>query len=101
MRGVLLLRNPIDAAIAFRNYLSGGHTGMAEADQFTGPGWDEFVRKTCFYWVDHATKQELKRIIPQFYSAPIDSDRLKCAVDHKNRTDRKRLQRTRSMKFQF
>jgi hypothetical protein len=115
-RGVLLLRNPIDAIISYRNYLSGGHKGMAGADRFAGSEWDAFVRTTCFSWTDHATRwidgikngtvifyenliheteAELKRIIPQFYSAPIDPDRLKCAIDHKNRIDRKRLQRTR------
>jgi hypothetical protein len=119
-RGILLLRNPIDAVIAFRNYLSAGQTGMAEADRFTGSDWDEYVRLTCFSWADHATRwidgirngtvvyyenliheteAELRRIIPHFYSAPIDPNRLKCAIDHKSRTDRKRLQRTRSTKF--
>ena len=115
-RGVLLLRNPIDAAIAFRNYLSAGQTGTADADRFTGSDWDEYVRLTCFTWADHATRwidgikhgtvvfyenllheteAELKRIIPHFYSGTMDPDRLKCAVHHKNRTDRRRLQRTR------
>lgn len=37
-RAVLLLRNPYEALLSYRNFLYGGHTGFAPYDRFTGPG---------------------------------------------------------------
>ena len=110
------MRNPIDAAIAHRNYEFGGQTGMAREDRFSGPEWNEYVQAASLSWADHAirwidgiengtiifyenlvheTEAELKRIIPFFYSEPVDPVRLKCTIAHKDRIDRKRLQRTK------
>lgn len=37
-RGILLLRNPYEALLSYRNFLYGGHTGFAPHSQFKGPG---------------------------------------------------------------
>jgi hypothetical protein len=37
-KGILLLRNPYDALLSYRNFLYGGHTGFAPYASFRGPG---------------------------------------------------------------
>jgi len=37
-RGILLLRNPYEALLSYRNFLYGGHTGFAPHSRFKGPG---------------------------------------------------------------
>jgi len=37
-RGILLLRNPYEALLSYRNFLYGGHTGFAPYSRFKGPG---------------------------------------------------------------
>ena len=35
-RGILLIRNPYHALVAYRNYKYGGHTGYAPVEKFKG-----------------------------------------------------------------
>ena len=37
-RAILLIRNPYEAIISYRNFLYGGHTGFAPYARFHGPG---------------------------------------------------------------
>ena len=118
-RGILLLRNPIDALFSFRHYL------MAERNQlgavspvfFKGPAWNNYVNYVTYAWADHAirwiqniqngtvifyekllledTEAELNRLLSaiNFIDPPGDPDRMRCTLKHKNRTDRKRLKK--------
>ena len=113
---VVLLRNPIDAAIAFRNYVGSGNnkTGIADYSWFHGAEWQAYLEFAAYAWADHAvrwidgmrhgvvafyenllhdTEAELKRILRKFYPVPIDEARLKCVVKLKNVTPHKRYLR--------
>ncbi|XP_059350776.1 sialate:O-sulfotransferase 1-like [Daphnia carinata] len=121
-RGVLLLRNPVDAMFAFAHYLasSKNHTGVVSEKDFSGPEWEEYVDYAANTWADHAvgwietiqdgtvlfyerllledTAAELKRLLEVIHFSdphhpPVDLERLRCALRHKNRVDRKRLKK--------
>ncbi|ROT61406.1 WSC domain-containing protein 1 [Penaeus vannamei] len=53
-RGLLLVRNPFDTLIAYRNFLSAGHLGVAGPTAFRGPAWDRFVRNEIELWKSYA-----------------------------------------------
>ncbi|XP_065348218.1 sialate:O-sulfotransferase 2-like [Cloeon dipterum] len=101
-RGVLLLRNPYEAIISYRNYLYGGHTGFAPYDSFRGPEWEQFAIRLTEIWRELAAtwivysrdamvlhyelmKNEpithLKGIL-HFLKFPVDNQRLMCVVSH-------------------
>jgi hypothetical protein len=50
-RGILLLRNPYEALLSYRNFLYGGHTGFAPHSQFKGPGNARRDSATCHDFV--------------------------------------------------
>ncbi|XP_057380614.1 sialate:O-sulfotransferase 1-like [Daphnia carinata] len=111
-RGVLLLRNPMDVIFSFRNWQLAGKTGNASPDAFKGPEWEEIIDYVAYAWADHAIRwieqidqgtvlfyerllgktaeNELRRLLNIIGFKPIDSDRMKCALSHRNRTDHKR-----------
>lgn len=91
--------------------------GTVSPDALDGPQWDEYVNYVAFAWADHAkrwistiqngtvifyeqllqgdTQSELKRILNAIhFTDSIDSginlERMRCTLEHKNRTDRKR-----------
>nr|XP_053642331.1 uncharacterized protein LOC128695628 [Cherax quadricarinatus] len=53
-RGLLLLRNPYDTLIAYRNYLSAGHLGVAGPAAFRGADWARFVYGQMDVWRAYA-----------------------------------------------
>ncbi|KAK7086073.1 WSC domain-containing protein 1, partial [Halocaridina rubra] len=103
-RGILLLRNPYDTLIAFRNYQSGGHLGIASPLAFRGAHWSNFVHTQVKKWGAFATdwitgsrnlhivnfeemqedpKRELRKIL-QFLHLRPDGHRLQCVLDNLN-----------------
>ncbi|XP_071439071.1 WSCD family member AAEL009094-like [Hetaerina americana] len=49
-RAVLLLRNPYEALLSYRNFLYAGHTGFAPHDRFRGPEWERFASRLAVVW---------------------------------------------------
>jgi hypothetical protein len=122
-RGILLLRNPIDALFSFVHYLMAGQDQIETVSllaKFKGPQWNSYVNYVTFAWADHAirwiqniqngtvifyekllledTEAELNRLLRAInftdpHHPPVDPDRMRCTLKHKNRTDRKRLKK--------
>ena len=111
-RGILLLRNPIEAAITYRHYQQGGQTGIASPAAFHGPLWDSFLGDAAKTWADHAIRwiqgirngtvifyemlkrdpeKELGRLLRAINFTNVSLERMRCAISHSNRTDRKRI----------
>ncbi|XP_021940466.1 WSC domain-containing protein 1-like isoform X2 [Zootermopsis nevadensis] len=53
-RGILLLRNPYEALLSYRNFLYGGHTGFAPHSRFRGPEWERFATQLAVVWKELA-----------------------------------------------
>ncbi|PSN56171.1 hypothetical protein C0J52_01448 [Blattella germanica] len=49
-RGILLVRNPYEALVSYRNFLYGGHTGFAPHNRFKGPEWERFASQLAIVW---------------------------------------------------
>ena len=116
-RGVLLLRNPMDVVFTFRHWQSHGKVDHAPPEAFKGPKWEEAVDYVAYAWADHAIRwieqikngtvifyekllgdaaeEELERLLNVLSFHPIDPDRMRCALAHRNRTDYKRQNKTR------
>ncbi|XP_046452550.1 WSC domain-containing protein 1-like isoform X2 [Daphnia pulex] len=116
-RGVLLLRNPMDVVFTFRNWAYSGKVGIAPPEAFTGPSWDETIDFVAYVWADHAIRWieqiekgtvifyekllgsnadvEIERLLHAISFFPVDRERLKCTIKHRNRTDHKRLNNPR------
>ncbi|XP_045117318.1 uncharacterized protein LOC123508025 isoform X1 [Portunus trituberculatus] len=106
-RGLLLLRNPYDTLIAYRNYLTAGHLGVAGPDAFRGTvnvpaDWEQFVRGQAEMWKTYAldwltqgrnvlvvhyekllqdSKRELLRIL-HFLRVRPNQRRVKCTLQY-------------------
>ncbi|XP_045623434.1 uncharacterized protein [Procambarus clarkii] len=99
-RGLLLLRNPYDTLIAYRNYLSAGHLGVAGPAAFRGADWARFVYGQMELWKAYALdwiilgrsvmvvhyehlledpQRELRGII-QFLRLRAEKNRLQCVL---------------------
>ncbi|KAG7161829.1 WSC domain-containing protein 1-like 1 [Homarus americanus] len=99
-RGLLLLRNPFDTLIAYRNYLSAGHLGVAGPAAFKGADWSRFVHGQMEVWRAYALdwitlgrsvlvvhyeylledpQRELLRIL-QFLRLRVEKQRLQCVM---------------------
>ena len=116
-RGVLLLRNPMDVVFTYRHWQHGGKVGIAPPEAFEGPKWEETIDYVAYAWADHAIRwieqikngtvlfyerlmgvtaeTELVRLLNVLNFHPIDPDRMRCALAHRNRTDHKRQNKTR------
>ena len=116
-RGVLLLRNPMDVVFTYRHWQHGGKVGIAPPEVFEGPKWEETIDYVAYAWADHAIRwieqikngtvlfyerlmgvtaeTELVRLLNVLNFHPIDPDRMRCALAHRNRTDHKRQNKTR------
>lgn len=103
-RGILLLRNPYEALLSYRNYLYGGHTGLAPEDRFKGHEWEIFASGLAVVWKELAatwinnTKQggatvlhfeqvkqdprEAVRSVLNFLGIATDEHRLSCVLSH-------------------
>ncbi len=119
-RGILLLRNPVEVLFTSAHYLWSGNqqNGTVSPDLFAGPKWDDYVSKVAKEWADHADRwiqniqngtvifyekllledtaeAELNRLLRAInfidpHHPPIDPERMRCTLLHKNRSDRKR-----------
>jgi hypothetical protein len=114
-RAILLLRNPIDALFTFRHYIMAGddQKGTVSPMTFKGPAWNHYVNYVAYAWADHAirwiqniqngtvifyelllqdTEAELNRLLRAVNVSidPVDPERMRCTIKHKNRSDRKR-----------
>ena len=113
------MRNPIDVVFTYRNWQFAGKVGKAPPEAFQGSDWDEVVDFVAYAWADHAIRwieqvkigtvifyenllgtnatKELERMLDvmDFQPRPVDPDRLQCALKHRNRTDHKRLNKSR------
>ncbi len=116
-RGVLLLRNPMDVVFAFQNWVHGGKTGKAPPEAFKGIYWEEAVEYVAYAWADHAIRWieqiengtvlfyeklkgetaeiELERVLNVLDFHPIDANRVRCTLAHRNRTDHMRINKPR------
>ncbi|KAI9562682.1 hypothetical protein GHT06_010136 [Daphnia sinensis] len=120
-RGILLLRNPIDALFTYAHYLLSGNDqqGTGSPEDFTGPHWDVHVEYVAYAWADHAerwiqnikegtvifyerllhdTENELRRLLKAIrfvnpHHPPVDPERMHCTLKHKHRLDRKRTKK--------
>nr|WBD92698.1 putative WSC domain-containing protein 1 [Daphnia magna] len=121
-RGILLLRNPMDALFTFAHFLgsSGNHTGVVSEKDFVGPQWDKYIDYVADTWADHAvgwieniqngtvlfyerllledTAVELKRLLNVIHFVdphhpPVDPERMRCTLLHKDRKDHKRTKK--------
>lgn len=117
-RGILLVRNPVDVLFTYAHYVKTmDQIGTVSPDAFHGPQWEKYVEYVAFAWADHAirwietiengtvifyeqllrgdTESELKRLLNAIHfrdsiESVVDPERMRCTLDHKNRTDRKR-----------
>ncbi|KAK4025386.1 hypothetical protein OUZ56_014459 [Daphnia magna] len=120
-RGILLIRNPIDTLFTYAHYLLSGNDqkGTGTPEDFAGPHWDEHVDYVALAWADHAkrwiqnikegtvvfyerllqdTENELRRLLKAIHFTdpnrpPVDPERMRCTLQHKNRSDRKRTKK--------
>jgi hypothetical protein len=112
----------MDALFTFAHFLgsSGNHTGVVLSNDFKGPQFDNYVDYVANTWADHAvewieniqigtflfyerllledTEAELKRLLNVVHFSdprhpPIDPERMRCTLWHKNRLDRKRTRK--------
>nr|XP_018917676.1 PREDICTED: WSC domain-containing protein 1-like [Bemisia tabaci] len=104
-RAILLLRNPYEALLSYRNYLYGGHTGFAPNNKFRGRDWEHFVsrltivwRELAATWINHTENdaiilhfEHLKvdptkhvRKILEFLKIAIHEHRLSCVLRHRD-----------------
>ncbi|XP_014245102.1 WSCD family member AAEL009094 [Cimex lectularius] len=103
-RAILLLRNPYEALLSYRNFLYGGHTGFAPNDRFRGPDWERFALRLAVVWKELAATWinstrggeaialhfERLKINPEtclhtvlsFLNIAWDSRRLSCVLSH-------------------
>jgi len=101
---ILLIRNPFAAIMGHRNLDQGGHTGLAKPEDFSGEGWDSFVKIKTESWLNFYSdwletsqpenilvihyenikinlRHSLRRIL-DFLSLEEDEGRLRCTVEH-------------------
>ncbi|XP_057371252.1 sialate:O-sulfotransferase 1-like [Daphnia carinata] len=117
-RGVLLLRNPMDVVFTYRHWQLAGKVGTAPQEAFQGPQWKKVVEFVAYAWADHAIRwieqiekgtvifyeqllgrnasTELERLFDamDFKPSPLDTERMRCTLDHRDRTDHKRLNKS-------
>ena len=98
--------------------MTGDKVGHAPPSAFQGPEWDEVVDYVAFAWADHAVRwiEQLKKGTVIFYEnllgdnanfeierlldtieyphRPINPERMRCALSHRNRADHKRINKT-------
>ncbi|KAK4007148.1 hypothetical protein OUZ56_012309 [Daphnia magna] len=116
-RGVLLLRNPMDVAFAYQNWVYGGKTGKAPPEAFKGKEWEEAIDYVAYAWADHAIRwieqikkgtvlfyekllgstaeKELERVLNVLGFHAIDGNRMRCTLANRNRTDHLRTNNSR------
>lgn len=116
-RGILLLRNPIEALFTSAHYLwsDNKQKGTVSPDLFKGPKWDDYVSNATIEWAEHAdrwiqnirngtvifyekllledTEAELNRLFRAINFMPIDPERMRCTLSHKSRSDLKRTKK--------
>jgi len=105
-----------EKVFTFRNWqVTGDKVGHAPSSAFQGPEWDEVVEYVAYVWADHAVRwiEQLKQGNVIFYEnllgdgapkeierlldtigyphRPVDPERMRCAMSHRNRTDHKRV----------
>ncbi|XP_037078836.1 WSC domain-containing protein 1-like [Pollicipes pollicipes] len=109
-RAVLLVRNPYEAFLAYRNFMKGGHLRYAPDSYFSGSGWNSYVtqkatlwRNFNIDWVNLTTSvhvihyEDLKqdpvreiRDFLRFIGLPEDEERLNCVtMNHDGQFKRK------------
>jgi hypothetical protein len=87
--------------------------GAVSPMTFKGPAWNHYVNYVAYAWADHATRwihnirngtvifyelllqdteAELNRLLRavNFSIDPVDPERMRCTIKHKDRSDRKR-----------
>ncbi|XP_069693741.1 sialate:O-sulfotransferase 1-like [Periplaneta americana] len=103
-RGILLVRNPYEALLSYRNFLYGGHTGFAPHSRFKGPEWERFASQLAIVWRELAAtwinytrgheamvlhfenlrlnpRHDLSRML-DFLGIAVDEQRLGCVLNH-------------------
>ena len=107
----------MDVVFTYRHWQHGGKVGIAPPEAFEGPKWEETIDYVAYTWADHAIRwieqikngtvlfyerlmgvtaeTELVRLLNVLNFHPIDPDRMRCALAHRNRTDYKRQNNTR------
>jgi hypothetical protein len=112
----------MDALFTFAHFLgsSGNHTGVVPSIDFVGPQFDNYVDYVADTWADHAvgwiqdiqngtvlfyerllledTAAELTRLLNVIgfsdpHHPPVDPERMRCTLLHKDRMDRKRTKK--------
>lgn len=112
----------MDVVFTFRHWQFAGKTGQAPRENFTGQDWDKVVDYVAFAWADHAIRwiEETKKGTVLFYEQllgqnatlelerfwrvmefkePMNPDRLRCTLAHRNRMDHRRVNKTRFEQF--
>lgn len=107
----------MDVVFTYRNWQLAGKVGKAPPEAFKGPDWDELVDTVAYVWADHAIRwieqikngtvifyekllgqhadKELERMLVAMHFHPVNPDRMRCALKHRDRTDHKRANKTR------
>ena len=103
----------MDVVFTFRHWMHAGKTGQAPPEAFQGSEWDQVVDYVAYVWADHAIRwieqisngtvlfyeklmgkmagEELERLLDVLDFHPVDPDRIRCALAHRNRLDHKRV----------
>lgn len=111
----------MDVVFAYRHWLQSGKTGTAPKEAFQGPEWNEVIEYVAYAWADHAIRwieqiehgtvlfyeklmgktaeKELRRLLKVINFEPVDSERMRCTLFHRNRTDHKRFKKERYVKL--
>lgn len=109
----------MDVVFSHQNHLLVGKFNVAPVEAFRGPEWDELVDTVAFAWADHAVRwiehmkqgtaifyenflgdnaeHELQRLLNamDFHPSPVDPDRMRCVLVHRNQSEYKRSKKTR------
>ncbi|KAK8728143.1 hypothetical protein OTU49_009136 [Cherax quadricarinatus] len=100
--GILLLRNPYRAILAYHNFLFGGHTGYAPMSNYRRKDWSAFVHLQIRSWLETAINwtTQAKRLqvlhyenlkedpvphlssVLDFFGLPRDDLRFTCLQEH-------------------
>lgn len=108
----------MDVVFTYRHWQLAGKVGKAPPEAFQGPQWENVVKFVAYAWADHAIRWieqiekgtvifyeqllgqnasfELERLIDamDFKPRPVDPSRMRCTLDHRDRTDHKRLNKS-------
>jgi hypothetical protein len=107
----------MDVIFAHQNHLLVGKFNVAPMEAFRGPEWEALVETVAYAWADHAIRWieqikqgtvifyenllgedaqlELERLLDAMDFRPVDADRMRCTLAHRDKSEYKRNNKTK------